>query len=102
MAEEEPKTVPDTVTTENGVAKEESNGKRGGGKNREDQVPVEELFDLTKPIPRVSFVMHFLRFGGRKPTTDHHTRPRKKKHQQMTGFSTTVYVCCTGVNGTTW
>jgi len=44
MAEEEPK----ITATE--ADKEGSNGKRGGKK---DDVPVEELYDLSKPIPRV-------------------------------------------------
>lgn len=39
---------------ENGTSmKDKSNGKRGG----KDEVPIEELYDLSKPIPKVSFVM---------------------------------------------
>ena len=49
MAEEEPK----ITATE--ADKEGSNGKRGGKK---DDVPVEELYDLSKPIPRVSGIAH--------------------------------------------
>ena len=45
-------TAAETQTvTENADSKPE-NGK--GRKNREDEVPVEELFDLSQPIPRVS------------------------------------------------
>jgi hypothetical protein len=32
---------------------ENNGGKRENRKPREDQTPIEELFDLTKPIPRV-------------------------------------------------
>mmetsp|Transcript_9708 Transcript_9708/g.14904 ORF Transcript_9708/g.14904 Transcript_9708/m.14904 type:complete len:556 (+) Transcript_9708:39-1706(+) len=32
---------------------ENKNGKKDGGKNKKDETPVEELFDLSKPIPRV-------------------------------------------------
>lgn len=54
---------PPTVATENsngqtgGVAATngggENRGKKGGRKQREEQVPIEELFDLSKPIPKV-------------------------------------------------
>jgi hypothetical protein len=52
MAEEEPKTTETPPAAAAAVEKEDTNGKRGG--NRGDQVPVEEQFDLSKPIPRVS------------------------------------------------
>jgi hypothetical protein len=54
MAEEEPKTTetPPVAAAAAVVEKEDANGKRGG--NRGDHTPVEELFDLSKPIPRVS------------------------------------------------
>ncbi len=54
MAEEETPSAPlaePTTGTEKSDSKPE-NGK--GRKNREDHVPVEELFDLSKPIPHVS------------------------------------------------
>ena len=71
MAEEEPTTASaepvaaETATPEGDSAAADKNGEGGGanGKRqhkREDRVPVEELFDLTKPIPSVSAV-DFLR-----------------------------------------
>lgn len=41
------------VAPEAPLAPENKGGKRDNRKPREDQTPIEELFDLTKPIPRV-------------------------------------------------
>jgi hypothetical protein len=57
MAEEESPSAPvaeTTTDTEKSDSKPE-NGK--GRKNRDEHVPVEELFDLTKPIPFVSYLL---------------------------------------------
>jgi hypothetical protein len=55
MAEEEPKTTETPPAAPAAVVenKEGTNGKQRGG-NRGDTAPVEEMFDLSKPIPRVS------------------------------------------------
>lgn len=54
---EETKETPKTEApaTEGGKPQGEANG-RNNRKPREDQTPIEELFDLTKPIPRVRTV----------------------------------------------
>jgi hypothetical protein len=49
MAEE----TKEVVAPEAPAAPENNGGKRDNRKPREDQTPIEELFDLTKPIPRV-------------------------------------------------
>ena len=68
MAEEEPKPSTEPVTeasepaetTLNGDEAAAKDGEGGGSPNgkrpykREEQVPIEELYDLSKPIPRVS------------------------------------------------
>ena len=64
MAEEEatpvaPPAAPTTTTEQNGgeaadTAAAADKGKKKHRNNRDDDVPVEELFDLSKPIPRVS------------------------------------------------
>ena len=57
MAAEEDKTktaAPDAAApAANGKGGEATNGKKKNN-NREDQTPIEELYDLSKPIPRVS------------------------------------------------
>ena len=53
MAEEEATSAAPPVATEADAAdKSKDNGKKH--KKREDEVPIEELYDLSKPIPRVS------------------------------------------------
>ena len=62
MAEEEatpvaPPAAPTTTTEQNGGEADTAaadKGKKKHRNNRDDDVPVEELFDLSKPIPRVS------------------------------------------------
>ena len=55
MAEEDTKTPPAEAAAP-AEQKADSNGKRGG-KGARDETPIEELFDLSKPIPRVSLAM---------------------------------------------
>jgi hypothetical protein len=58
MVEEgEPTATATTTPPETAAAPTTENGKDNNGGNRrerKDQVPIEELFDLSKPIPRVS------------------------------------------------
>jgi hypothetical protein len=61
MAEEEatpvaPPAAP-TTTEQNGEADTAADKGKKKHRNRDDDVPVEELFDLSKPIPRVSFYL---------------------------------------------
>merc|ERR1719313_2577401 len=52
MAEEEATSAAPPVATEADAAdKSKDNGKKH--KKREDEVPIEELYDLSKPIPRI-------------------------------------------------
>lgn len=58
MAEEEATpTAPPAATEKNGEADTAEKGKDKAKqrRRREDDTPVEELFDLSKPIPHVSF-----------------------------------------------
>ena len=62
MASEEPKTAPkeEAPASENKVAEANKNngGKKNNGKRgQRDERPIEELYDLSKPIPRVSFAL---------------------------------------------
>ena len=54
MAEEEPKTT--TPETAEGGKEETSNGEGKGKRDnkKRDEKPIEELYDLSQPIPRVS------------------------------------------------
>lgn len=65
MAEDEPTTAStepaaaEAATPEGGAAAADKNGEGGNPSNgkrpykKEDLVPIEELFDLSKPIPKV-------------------------------------------------
>lgn len=48
-------TAEEPVSTEGKADNKAPNDKKKGGKREE--VPIEELYDLSKPIPRVSFLL---------------------------------------------
>lgn len=52
-----------TVNNDDG----KKNGKRAGGKDKKKEVPIEELYDLSKPIKRVS--LRFSLFINRSYST---------------------------------
>ena len=55
MAEEAATPVaPAPVTEEVTTEKKQTDNKGKQRRKREDEVPIEELYDLSKPIPRVS------------------------------------------------
>lgn len=60
MASEEPKTAPSEEAPASGskpAENKENGGKKNNGKKgqQRDERPIEELYDLSKPIPQVSF-----------------------------------------------
>ena len=66
MAEEDTKKAADAAPEAAAPAPATENGKGNSGKkknDRKDQVPIEELFDLSKPIPRVSYHLFILLVG---------------------------------------
>lgn len=57
MAEEEPTiTAPETTPAESGKEETAANGEGKGKREhkKRDEKPIEELYDLSKPIPKVS------------------------------------------------
>ena len=58
MASEEPKTAPseEAPASDSKPAENNDNGgkKNNGKKGQRDERPIEELYDLSKPIPQVS------------------------------------------------
>lgn len=48
------------VDAANGAAADgaKKNGKRNNGKDKKKEVPIEELYDLSQPIKRVSSTLH--------------------------------------------
>ena len=55
-----PDVVDETSPPENDAdGNKKGNGKKGNNKQQKDQVPIEELFDLSKPIKRVSLMVFF-------------------------------------------
>ncbi|MGK3738558.1 MAG: hypothetical protein ACI8RD_003990 [Bacillariaceae sp.] len=68
MAEEEasPVAPPAAPTTEkNGETDTAADKGKKKHRNRDDDVPVEELYDLSKPIPRVSLLFIIKIFSGK-------------------------------------
>jgi hypothetical protein len=54
MAEEAATPAAPVPVTED-ASKEKKTDRKGKDRKQKDDVPVEELYDLSKPIPRVSF-----------------------------------------------
>lgn len=54
MAEEAATPAAPAPVTED-ASKEKKTDRKGKDRKQKDDVPVEELYDLSKPIPRVSF-----------------------------------------------
>lgn len=78
MAEEEPKTT--TPETAEGGKEETANGEGKGKREhkKRDEKPIEELYDLSQPIPRVSLstcdlrTIHVETVRGISPIQAHH------------------------------